>query len=228
MNKKTNFLYRIIKFEHLLDMFESKTLYFARPAVWDDPYELRIDHPAMGEVFAQCWCRRGVSDAMWRIYSPNHFGVRIKVRRKELSEQLAKAKEKVPYKNKKIGAVKYKRQSEIDIEHKHMVTEHQENYQPLKALDALMLKRNAFNHEAETRVLIYAKNIPTSSNGIRIPISPHSLIETVLADPRMPDAVYKAFSSYVKGKVGFKGRFGKSKIYTTNAPLKIGYDDDEI
>ncbi len=94
-----------------------------------------------------------------------------------------------------------------------------------------MLKQNAFNHEAETRVLICnidAKNISSSPNGVRIPISPHSLIESILADPRMPDAVYKAFSSYVKDKIGFKGKFGKSKIYTTSDPLRVGYDDDEI
>lgn len=86
MNSETDYLYRIFKFEHLVDIFKKSELFFARPTTWDDPYERRIDHPAMNEVFAQCWCRRVVSDAMWRIYSQNTFGVRIKVRSTILRE----------------------------------------------------------------------------------------------------------------------------------------------
>lgn len=228
MGMKSEFLYRIVKWEHLIDLFDNKTLYFARPSVWDDPYELRIDHPAMSEVFAQCWCRRGVSDAMWRIYSPTHFGVRVKVRRTILLQQLGEAKSSVPFRSRKIGAVKYRRQSEIDREHKKLVQELSVKYEPRKALDSLMYKRNAFNHEAETRVLLYATGVPESQEGIRVPVEPHELVETILADPRMPDPVYEAFSYYIKSKVRFSRRFGKSAIYSARDPLRVGYDDDEI
>ena len=164
---------------------------------------------------------------MWRIYSPFHFGVRVKVRRVTLLEQLAAAKRRVPFQSRKIGAVKYRRQSEIDIQHKQMVAELEGNYQPRKALDSLMLKRKAFDHEAETRVLIRAKGIPASEQGLRIPIAPHTLVETVLADPRMPEAVFKAFLRYVVDTIGFTGSFAKSTIYTSREPLRVGYDDDE-
>jgi hypothetical protein len=103
---------------------------------------------------------------------PNHFGVRIKVRRATLLEQLDAAKSKVPYKHRKIGAVKYKRQSEIDTIHKELVRELKPKYEARKALDSLMYKRNAFNHEAETRVLIHATGFPENQPGIRIPIQP--------------------------------------------------------
>jgi hypothetical protein len=227
MSRKIEYLYRIIRFEHLVDMFENSVLYFSRPSAWDDPYELRIDHPAMNEVFAQCWCRRGVSDAMWRIYSPNHFGVRIKVRRPKLLDQLALAKPHVPFNSRKIGAVKYRRQSEIDIFHKALVQQLEDKYEPRKALDSLMYKRNAFNHEVETRVLLHAKNVPITQSGIRVPINPHNLIETILADPRMPDPVFKAFTHYVCGELGFVGRFGKSTIYSSKQVHRVGYEDDE-
>jgi Protein of unknown function (DUF2971) len=228
MNKKSEFLYRIVKWEHLIDLFENSYLFFARPSVWDDPYELRIEHPAMSEVFAQCWSKRGVSDAMWRIYSPEHFGVRIKIRRTILADQLKKAKSLVPFKSRKIGAVKYLPQSIIDKEHKKLVNELSEKYDPIKALNSLMYKRNAFKHEEEIRVLLYATDVPALQNGIKVPVSPHELIETILADPRMPEPVYKAFSYYINKKICFPGRFGKSSIYSAKNPLRVGYDDDEI
>jgi hypothetical protein len=182
----------------------------------------------MSEVFAQCWSRRGVSDAMWRIYSPTHFGVRVKVRRTTLLEQLGEAKSSGRFQSRIIGAVKYRRQSEIDLEHKKLVQELSVNYEPKKALNSLMYKRNAFNHEAETRVLLHAMGVPESQKGICVPIEPHALVETILADPRMPDPIYEAFSYYIKNKVHFNGRFGKSTIYSARDPLRVGYDDDEI
>lgn len=227
-SKKTEFLYRIVKWEHLIDLFENSRLFFARPSAWDDPYEQRIDHPAMKEVFAQCWCRRGVSDAMWRIYSPSHYGVRIKVRRRTLLEQLNNAKAEVPFRSRRIGAVRYRRQVEIDQEHKNLVRQLRDKYEPKKALESLMYKRNAFNHEAETRVLLHAPKIPISELGLFVSVKPHTLVETVLADPRMPNAVYETFSHYMRSKVGFSGRFGKSTIYSASNPLRVGYDDDEI
>ena len=35
-------------------------------------------------MFAQCWGKKSMSDAMWRIYSPDHLGVRIKTTRAKL------------------------------------------------------------------------------------------------------------------------------------------------
>ena len=165
---------------------------------------------------------------MWRIYSPTHFGVRIKVRQTKLLEQLVKVKKSVPYKARRIGAVKYKRQSEIDIKHKELVEQLEEKYDAKKALESLMYKRNAFNHEAETRVLLYAKGVPETDSGISVPIDPHCLIETILADPRMPESVYKAFKYYIEKRIKFNGSFGRSTIYSAKDPLRVGYDDDEI
>ncbi|TMO57121.1 DUF2971 domain-containing protein [Pseudoalteromonas phenolica] len=226
MANNSEFLYRIIRWEHLVDLFHNKRLFFARPSAWDDPYELRIDHPALSEVFAQCWCRRGVSDAMWRIYSPSHYGVRIKVRRSELVNQLNAAKKIVPFRYRRIGSVKYRRQSVIDMEHKKLVAELESKYDAKKGLDSLMFKRNAFNHEAETRVLIHAPKVSAKELGVSVPVNPHVLVETILADPRMPEAVFKAFEHYVKTSIKFKGKFRKSTIYSASEPHRVGYDDE--
>ena len=90
-----------------------------------------------------------------------------------------------------------------------------------------MYKRKAFDHEAETRVLIRASNASRADFGLRVPVDPHRLIETILADPRMPDPVLWAFRRYVTKDLGFSGSFAKSMIYTSKQVHRVGYDDDE-
>ena len=215
MSKRIEYLYRIIKWEHLIDLFETRKLYFSNPREWEDPYESRVDHPSMADVFAQCCGRQGVSDAMWRIYSPNQYGVRVKVRRRTLVAQLDDAKRQKEFKFRRIGPVKYRKQSEIDSKLKELVHQLSNNYVPKDAFDSLMIKRIAFKHEAETRVLLHAPR-QSDAKGIRVTANPFDLVETVLADPRMPDAVYNAFRHYLKDKLGFKGRFGK-----VNSPCRV-------
>src|SRR5688572_1778461 len=77
-------LYRIMRFERVVQIFESRSIFFAHPSTWEDPYETQVKHPLANQVFGQCWCTRGVSDAMWRIYSPDRMGVRISTTTKKL------------------------------------------------------------------------------------------------------------------------------------------------
>lgn len=70
-------LYRIMGFTKVVRIFESKILYFANPRIWDDHYEQILKPPMDHAVFAQCWGRVSISDAMWRIHSENGMGVRI-------------------------------------------------------------------------------------------------------------------------------------------------------
>ena len=123
-------------------------------------------------VYAQCWCRRGVSDAMWRIYSPDHLGVRIKTTKTELQNQLANSPSKVAGCRTRVSLVKYMRQSDLNKELEKLVKELQVNYRPLKALSSLFLKRNAFSHEAEVRAVFYAPNNNDHCDYIRISINP--------------------------------------------------------
>ncbi len=82
------FLYRITGYERLVETLRTDDWYFAHPSTWEDPYEVRIHNSLSPLLFAQCWCRRGVSDAMWRIYSPNNLGVRIRTQADRLKPAL--------------------------------------------------------------------------------------------------------------------------------------------
>src|SRR5574343_340232 len=83
-------LYRIMSFDRAAAILSTGKLYFSHPSVWDDPFERAIIHPLSKDVFAQCWCRTAISDAMWRIYSPHGLGVRVATTRERLQRALVK------------------------------------------------------------------------------------------------------------------------------------------
>lgn len=226
MSKNAEYLYRIGRFEYLFDLFDTSELFFARPQSWDDPYESRLEHPSMNDIFGQCWCRDGVSDAMWRIYSPNHTGVRIKVKQSVLSQQLNESKSQIDLLQQRIVDVKYRPQSQIDHKHNRLVEELNAKYDPIKAMSSLRLKRRAFKHEAETRVLLHVVGVDYDQPGVRVPVKPNELVETILADPRMSNPMYEVFSHYLKRKFGFTRRFKKSQIYEFPEPLRAGFGDE--
>ena len=71
-------------FSRIVELFESRELSFARPSSWDDPYERVLQHKHSEQFYAQCWSKKAVSDAMWRIYSSERRGLRIRTSRDKL------------------------------------------------------------------------------------------------------------------------------------------------
>ena len=82
--KERGYLYRIMDFHRVVQMFEGEKFHFSHPSTWDDPYEKFIKHHLSHALFAQCWSRAYSSDAMWRIYSPHGLGVRISTTEEKL------------------------------------------------------------------------------------------------------------------------------------------------
>ena len=86
-----SYIYRIFSIERLLELRETSKNVLVHPSLWDDPFEncilnslYRLDSGETitlafrDHVFGQCWTSRRESDAMWRIYSPNKDGVRVR------------------------------------------------------------------------------------------------------------------------------------------------------
>ncbi|WP_324781036.1 DUF2971 domain-containing protein [Thiobacillus sedimenti] len=211
-------LYRILGFDRLVDLFESKQLYFSHPSAWEDPCEKLLEHRLSPNIFAQCWCKSGVSDAMWRIYSPNQLGVRIRTNKQKLREQL-----KASGMDFRLKDVKYKRESELNYEIEAIADELAQSFRLSVAFDSLFMKRLAFKHESEVRVAIYKQGADTNetSLGIRVPIDPFVLIESVLIDPRAPDPYVRAYKHFLKEQLGFPGRVAQSALYAGREPLEV-------
>lgn len=215
-------LYRILDFSRAVQIFESESLYFAHPSTWEDPYETRVEHGRSHALFAQCWCQLGVSDAMWRIYSPAHMGVRLSTSAKKLSAALKAASKAHGYRWRG-EPVEYLSQRDLNVKVREFSSSLKKDFNLSKAADILYLKREAFTHESEWRATIYYPDADPdlAPKGISVPVNPHELIENILLDPRAPQELVDAFTYYFKKKLKFKGGIERSVLYKSPSKIKI-------
>lgn len=211
----TTHLYRILSFKHVVDLLESKELHFVLPSLWEDPYEKAIEHKLSDALFAQCWCTKATSDAMWRIYSPDRTSVRIKATRKNLENTLSECSQQksIEY---LIKDVEYLSPDDVDTRISGVAKDLKQNLEFKRAADALVIKRDAFDHESEVRIIIYNKKLNNSAKqetSFRLSINPDILIESIHFDPRVDDAFFKMCEYYLKNSLQFKGKIKKSPLY---------------
>jgi hypothetical protein len=221
MINKSTFLYRTIRFDHLVQIFRDRQLYFSNPSQWDDPYETRLNHPAFQTVAAQCWCKHSVSDAMWRIYSPHQLGVRIKTTKDVLLEQLGGSLEDSNRYSWRMDEVVYDPQRIIDDKLKALAESLQDRNDYAKVLDSLFWKRRAFVHEAEVRAVVFDKIAKQPITHVHVPIDPDRLIKSVLFDPRASKEMVDVYTHYLKNKLGYQGRISQSALYKKKPFISI-------
>lgn len=221
----TQHLYRILDFTRVVQIFEKGELYFANPGSWDDPYEKRIKHSKNHAVFAQCWSSAPISDAMWRIYSQNGMGVRISTTKSKLESALQDSAKLKRY-SSRVAKVKYHSTAILTGKIKNIAADLNDEFQISRAVDALYIKRLAFNHEKEWRATLFSKSAqPLQEHvGFAVPVNPHELINNILLDPRAPDELINAFKFYFQNKILFKGPVRRSVLYKSPKQIEI----DEI
>lgn len=211
-----------MNFHHVVQLFERRELFFAHPSSWQDPYETRLIHQENHKIYAQCWCSKGVSDAMWRIYSPNYLGIRISTSTKKLRQALEKATARSGF-DIRQGNVHYLSQSDLNKRARALHAELAGSFDISKAIDFLYMKREAFDHEAEYRVVLIDNNSEPDqvTKGLRVSINPTQLLDSILIDPRAPDELAAALTYYFTDKIGFKKKVQRSVLYKTPTPLVL-------
>ncbi|MBV7552253.1 DUF2971 domain-containing protein [Pseudomonas sp. PDM28] len=227
---KIKYLYRIMDFSRVVQIFEKGEIYFAKPSTWDDPYEQRIKHAKDHAIFAQCWGQTPISDAMWRIYSQHGMGVRISTTVDKLTEAMKSACKLHGYR-RRLNRVEYRTQKEIDELTRKVAVELRENFDISRATDVLYMKRDAFSHETEWRAAFFTPEASreVEKSGITIKVDPHDFIERILLDPRAPEELVSAFEFYFKNKFGFE-KVTRSRLYKVSESYVvednlIGADD---
>jgi hypothetical protein len=215
-------LYRILDFSRAVQIFESESLYFAHPQAWDDPFEARVEHQSSHALFAQCWCQLGVSDAMWRIYSPNHMGVRISTTMKKLSEAVRATTRPLGY-GWEAGPMKYLSQRGLNLQVRKITSSLQKNFDLATAVKILYMKREAFTHESEWRAAIYCPDVDRTrvQKGVSVVVNPHKIIDNILLDPRAPQELVDAFTYYFKEKLKFRGPVMRSVLYKSPKRIQL-------
>ncbi|PBJ12926.1 hypothetical protein BSF43_18810 [Pseudomonas ogarae] len=216
------YLYRIMRFDHAVQVLKG-ALYFSHPSQWDDPYETHVKHSYDHAIFAQCWTTASMSDAMWRIYSPNLLGVRLRTRVGKLTQVMKNYTVKNKSFKSRLEKVKYLDQSNYKKETKSIeaIMADEDFCNPSLGADLLCIKRLAFEHENEFRAILYNSTFEREESSVRKGVVVNyegvDLIDSVLFDPRAPDELCHAMRYYLQDILGFPGVVRKSKLYTVKS-----------
>jgi hypothetical protein len=234
INENTE-LYRYMGLSQFMSLIENRETYLTQIKKWEDPWEGVLDKiPHFGTdgnkltnvglnfMYGQCWTRYDESDALWRIYSPNKEGLLVKTTAKKFSL----------YENIHLGYLGYvhyfKNFGEIDLK---------KDYKP--PYMGCLLKRKAFQHEGEIRLIVHYDNIDDSVETkkydmpkINIKVNPFDFIEDIVIDPRSSDWFVQSIFKYCY-RAGFNIIPRKSALYSeegiTNEKrgLILCYDSEE-
>lgn len=222
MATSPDYLYRILRFDYAVEALNG-TLHFSHPSTWEDPYETRVKHEYDHALFAQCWSKEWSSDAMWRIYSPDKLGVRLRTTRTALLAAMEEYAENNQEFSPRLRDVTYLPPSSYKkrIEDLEAIMAAEIFCNSSTAADILCIKRNAFIHENEVRAIFHHKKAERPVAGksvkiepIKIKVGNLKLINGVMFDPRTPDVLCDAMKLYLVKELKFKGKIEKSKLYT--------------
>ena len=215
-------IFKILKFDYLLDIFENNLNTLLNPSVWDDPYEnlfleskvevtkgLLLKSELGKSIFCQSWSFIKESDAMWRIYSPDNNSVKISSTPRKLITSLSEIDEDS---NKVfIGKVKYMKSK--DLKSLYLNNSKKWFYEKFGTGNAksLLYKRYPFKHENEVR-LIYNTFINAEKQILKYPVNPNILIDNIVFDPRLKYQEFRKRKNRLK-KLGFNKTIIKSNLY---------------
>jgi len=221
-----NAIYRIFSIDRLLELFELKKNTIVRPSLWDDPFEnlvfksigkmgpkMEVTFKSRDNFYGQCWSLHRETDAMWRIYSPDKNGVKVRTTIKKL---LGSLYSNVDYGIVScwIGKVQYLTQKDIieEFSNKHIMHPVILDPSGKGQVSTLLLKREEFAHEKEVRLIYNREGSKTDENIYQYPIDPLEFIDQIVFDPRMSGYTIAAITDFLKSR-GFSKYIGKSKLY---------------
>jgi hypothetical protein len=229
-------IYRTIHKDRLLKMFASGENALVRPSLWDDTFEnylLNSPVELKGEVgsfsfandlYGQCWTLEGFSDAMWRIYSADKMGVRIRTTVRKLLDALSASNPGTDAISCFIGKVRYCTDTKL--------REFAENHfrrgfgtDGRKIAETLLIKRNAFRHEKEVRLIYLAPRSTSPSEDLLFHnFDCQSDLNQIMLHPQLSDSEATSLRDEIVKKTGFRGKVLHSRLYRlpTGFMVKIG------
>jgi hypothetical protein len=180
-------------------------------------------------VFGQCWSTVPESDALWRIYSDvdkhraldasfsANEGVKLRTTARKLVNALAKGMGNGSSDKCFVGAVKYMEESELQTYVVNAVGMYREKAfgETTGHADALLLKRSAFAHEHEVRLLyVDADRKHVGKEFIEVPMDVNVVIDEIILDPRVRagGGGEQKRVDWLKA-IGFKNKIDASNLY---------------
>lgn len=218
-------VYRIMRQEYVVALFADRKNVLSQIHNWKDKFEnfqLRLGGILNGERFeygfrddfvGQCWTRESLSEAMWGIYAndPSTRFVRIRSTPRKLLSALVAAHPEMPQDTCFIGKVEYKREAELEAFARNSG---QLDLRARRFAESLLLKRRAFSHESEVRLLYFGDAKKYGAHGLyRYAVDPHAMLTQLMADPNRDRANWLVDKADLARATGFTGEIKRSKIY---------------
>ena len=239
-------LYRTLPAKWLKIAIKNKRLRLVNPSKWDDPFEnylmqcniIGINREPINlsgmrsRFYGQCWSLKDESDAMWRIYSSDHYGVRIKTSAKmllfSLCNYVAKNEESPELLDLKcwLGKVDYLTEEEFieffknkDFAKYALSGIKLSDECDTQIIESLLIKRRSFSHEEEVRIIYYDPDDLVTGKYFEYVIDPNLLIEEITLDPRLREEEFDLLRKEFRN-LGYKNKISQSKLYSFE-PIEI-------
>lgn len=221
-------IYRIYPKSRFIELLDSKTNVLVQPSLWDDPMEnfflnsiVKTEDGELGSLeniaagwYGQCWTTTVESDAMWRIYSHDKNGVKVRTTIRKLFESFYDKNDDYRKLKYFIGKVSYQSRQEIeDFLSRVAFTDLALGGQADKFARTLCIKRPEFDHEQEVRLLFQdAQNQHADKKVIAFDLDPSLVFDEVVIDPRIPGNEFNEIKAELIGK-GFSAPITQSTLY---------------
>ena len=222
-------VYRFMPFHRLEDICKSKKNCLVRPKLWDDPFEnflfsadaveadgRHVDLAYRNDFYGQCWTDADETDAMWRIYSHDKDGVRVRCTpRKLLTGLYASEDSKFCEICYFIGKVTYHPTEELTalLENREYVRRAVWSGDGAKQCETLLLKRTAFAHESEVRLLHQLRRTDAAADDLFFyPLDPVSMFDELVLDPRLEKSAADSRKTRLTN-LGFTCQIRQSVLY---------------
>jgi len=214
-------VYRVVSVLRLLELFRARKNVLVQPGKWEDPFENFIVRRQ--RIYGQCWTRQTYSDAVWRIYSHNASGVRIRSTPRQLAEGLSLAVGRRARAGAFIGTVRYLNRARLLAFAASVGRD--AAVRPYVVARTLLVKRPAFRHEREVRLLFLPPDGVRATDGLfAYDVDPHTMIDQIMIDPRMPEARASRLRSRIIRETGFAGPIKRSLLYAPPPEVLIPFN----
>lgn len=190
-------------------------------------YTQEIIQEPFTRIFAQCWSATKESDTLLRAYSrvvkdthirrnisPREEGVRVRTSARKLLNALESGIPAGLTGNCYIGSVQYMAQPKLLQVIANTVDRFGKNAfdQPSNLANLALLKRDAFSHESEVRLIFIGDKNEPGTKSIKVQIDPNALFDEVTFDPRLEIFERRERESVAKN-LGYTGNIVESYLY---------------
>jgi hypothetical protein len=157
---------------------------------------------------------------MWRIYSPDRLGLRIRTTEEKMRDALREGLRKDGLRLR-IAEVEYLPSKLVNKRLQKLRESLELNFDPSTAADALQLKREAFAYEDEVRLIVLKSGHQEFADFIHVQADTRHMIDDILVDPRADDCLVEAITMYFEKALNFTGNIGKSRLYSPQKTIRV-------